>query len=239
MHSKTTNIYLPEMSPNYANWITPIFKDNRGGVDVRRVPESKCQNILLLTGGEDICPEYYGETDETFCQLLNPQRDLKEWAALKFAVQHNIPTIGICRGAQLVAVFNQHSLVQHVAGHNVRHKITFMDGEVHTMTSQHHQMMRLFPYANTRSVYKNYMMLAWSTKNESSLYNVGEITSAGSSHIRLLDGGREPEIVYFPATRQLAIQGHPERMQMGSALIKKLQLIVKDMMQTDNFGVWC
>ncbi len=220
MRGKTINLYLPEYDYGYVNWLLPIFSKDNIKVDVRKLPSSKHENILVLTGGEDISPRMYGSTNDS-CFKLNTKRDHHDWNALSFADRHNIPVIGICRGAQMCAVYNKHRLVQHATGHMEEHKITFMDGEEYMMTSSHHQMMLLKPYKRT---YSNYVMLAWSTKAQSKIY--------------MPDQMREPEIVYFPDTHQLAIQGHPERLDQSSALIKKLQFIVTDMMKTDNFGVW-
>jgi putative glutamine amidotransferase len=59
---------------------------------------------LLLTGGEDIDPAWYGADRSP--QLFPPsrERDLFELATLAAARQRELPILGICRGIQLVNV---------------------------------------------------------------------------------------------------------------------------------------
>lgn len=59
---------------------------------------------LLLTGGADIKPEYYGEDNLPELEAVNDVRDVLEFKALQFAVNRNIPVFGICRGFQLINV---------------------------------------------------------------------------------------------------------------------------------------
>lgn len=59
---------------------------------------------LLLSGGSDVAPESYGEAP------LRPEwggdrrRDLYEFALYHAALSRRMPTLGICRGAQVLAV---------------------------------------------------------------------------------------------------------------------------------------
>lgn len=59
---------------------------------------------LVLVGGADVNPLWYGE--EPIQQLggVDPQRDLYELKLIKMASDHNIPILGICRGCQLLNV---------------------------------------------------------------------------------------------------------------------------------------
>lgn len=60
---------------------------------------------LVLAGGVDIDPALYGQEPH---QLLGPTsatRDAYELAALRLARQWGLPTLGICRGLQVINVF--------------------------------------------------------------------------------------------------------------------------------------
>jgi putative glutamine amidotransferase len=59
---------------------------------------------LLLTGGEDIHPAWYGATPSPQLYPPSRERDLFELAAFASARQREIPILGICRGIQLVNV---------------------------------------------------------------------------------------------------------------------------------------
>lgn len=58
---------------------------------------------LLVTGGSDIDPAHYGQPGGPFV-APDPIRDQYELAALEFARLHELPVLGICRGAQLINV---------------------------------------------------------------------------------------------------------------------------------------
>jgi putative glutamine amidotransferase len=59
---------------------------------------------LLLTGGEDIDPEWYGEEPSPLLFPPNRERDLFELALFAAARQEGLPILGICRGIQLINV---------------------------------------------------------------------------------------------------------------------------------------
>jgi putative glutamine amidotransferase len=59
---------------------------------------------LLLSGGEDVAPEHYGEEPHPFLGQTNPLRDRMEFQALGCALRRDIPVLAICRGMQLLNV---------------------------------------------------------------------------------------------------------------------------------------
>lgn len=59
-------------------------------------------NGLILSGGNDVSPEIYGEEPLSKLSELNPLRDEFEIALLKEAIKQNKPVLGICRGFQLL-----------------------------------------------------------------------------------------------------------------------------------------
>jgi anthranilate/para-aminobenzoate synthase component II len=153
------------------------------------------KGMLLLWGGEDVSPSLYNQTCNSFT-IANEQpsqRDLNECGLINKAIQLGIPIVGICRGAQLLCAKVGGTLVQHVTGHGRPHLVSTYDKKEYTVTSSHHQMMNP---GNT-----DHTLLAW---------------SQGLSKCYLVEDDQEitmeiePEIVYFPALKALAIQSHPE-----------------------------
>jgi putative glutamine amidotransferase len=67
---------------------------------------------LLLTGGEDIHPAWYGGEPSPHAYPPSRERDLFELALFAAARQRELPTLGICRGIQLVNVALGGTLVQ-------------------------------------------------------------------------------------------------------------------------------
>ena len=59
---------------------------------------------LLLTGGEDIDPAWYGAQTSPLLDPPSPERDLFELALFSVARQRELPILGICRGIQLINV---------------------------------------------------------------------------------------------------------------------------------------
>jgi putative glutamine amidotransferase len=92
------------------NFVTQIQKAN--GVPLilpMGVPEDAAQYIqqidkLLLAGGYDVSPEYYGEELHPLTQATYPERDVFELALIKEAVAQKKPIFGVCRGMQLLNV---------------------------------------------------------------------------------------------------------------------------------------
>ena len=71
---------------------------------------------LVLTGGEDVAPERYGE------EVLHPnvesvpERDALEFQLLEWALADDLPVLAICRGVQLLNVGLGGTLYQDLAG---------------------------------------------------------------------------------------------------------------------------
>ena len=59
---------------------------------------------LLLSGGHDVNPQLYGQQIKNSCGTLMPMRDEQDIALAKAAWKKGIPTLGICRGLQVMAV---------------------------------------------------------------------------------------------------------------------------------------
>lgn len=61
-------------------------------------------DALLLTGGEDMDPAWYGESPSPKLGSVDRERDLFELALFAAARQREIPILGICRGIQVINV---------------------------------------------------------------------------------------------------------------------------------------
>ena len=85
----------------------------------------KKADILLLIGGEDVAPAYYGEAESPKLGEVNARRDTFEMALLKEAVRLHKPILGICRGLQVINVFFGGTLYQDLpseySNHSVNH----------------------------------------------------------------------------------------------------------------------
>jgi putative glutamine amidotransferase len=69
---------------------------------------------LVICGGNDIDPARYGAEPHERTVGWRPDRDAWELALLDAADAVGLPTLGICRGMQMMAVWAGGSLVQHL-----------------------------------------------------------------------------------------------------------------------------
>lgn len=66
---------------------------------------------LLIPGGCDILPQYYGE-ENTGCEATDEELDKLQFAWLTCFAEAKKPVLGICRGHQLINVFFGGTLIQ-------------------------------------------------------------------------------------------------------------------------------
>ncbi len=57
---------------------------------------------ILLTGGHDVSPEFYGAKRLSVCGACSGERDRMEAQVLRRAMAANKPVLGICRGLQFI-----------------------------------------------------------------------------------------------------------------------------------------
>ena len=72
---------------------------------------------LILSGGQNVHPQFYGEEKTIDSDDYNIVRDEFELALLKEALRQNKPVMAICRGLQLVNVAFGGTLNQHIENH--------------------------------------------------------------------------------------------------------------------------
>jgi len=174
-------------------------------IDCKENIESEKIDLILFTGGEDVDPSFYGESKGKYTSI-NSKRDAIEndYMFSRYGM-FQVPKLGICRGAQFLTVMNGGKLIQHVNGHGLSgvHPLDIKylgnSGDF-KITSTHHQMM--FPYNLQK---ENYEILATSTHFLSNTYLDGI-----NSEKELPKNFEECEIVFYPNTKSLCIQGHPE-----------------------------
>jgi putative glutamine amidotransferase len=157
-------------------------------------------DLLIIWGGADISPSIYGMPNvASFANDKPSRQDQAEIDLVKCAQAFGVPILGVCRGAQLVCAMSGGKLAQHVDRHGGDHEITTDDKRQIITSSVHHQMMYPFDV--------DHRLIAWSTRHLSSVYEgLSEIEEENVAKFG------EPEIVWFPKTKSLAVQGHPEFM---------------------------
>lgn len=123
---------------------------------------------LILTGGGDIEPSRYGGVAHPTIYLVDTERDEFEFALAQAALNSQIPTLGICRGMQVLSVASGATLIPHVPevygdaiAHRLDHprrptshpvqfeadsRLAEIMGDVHiNVMSWHHQAIKTVP----------------------------------------------------------------------------------------------
>lgn len=75
---------------------------------------------LVLPGGWDVDPAFYGEKRDENLGETDPELDATELAMFKQARDRELPVLGICRGQQVINVAMGGTLVQHLEDHDAR-----------------------------------------------------------------------------------------------------------------------
>ena len=75
-------------------------------------------DAVVMTGGEDISPTLY-RTPQPWHGIeaerdYNPTRDVSDYLLLQYCIDNDIPTLCICRGAQMLAVVSGAELIQDI-----------------------------------------------------------------------------------------------------------------------------
>ncbi len=100
---------------------------------------------LVVTGGADVDPGRYGEQPHPRTASWRPDRDAWELALLGPAAAADLPTLGVCRGMQVMAVAAGGSLDQHtpdLVGHERHSPGGDAFGEVEVSTSESSTLLR-------------------------------------------------------------------------------------------------
>lgn len=172
-------------------------------------------DVVLFGGGEDISPSIYKQKPSRYCHssIRLSARDTFEIEVFNKAVAAGSGLLGICRGAQLLCALSGGSLIQHVTYHaGTDHEMSTSDGKIMTVCSVHHQMMNPFG--------TKHELIGWATHKLSGVYLIEDE--------KKVDMEVEPEVVFFPETKALGIQYHPEFMSdKDEAVIYSRELVKK------------
>lgn len=88
--------------------LPPVYDSSTARSILERV------DALVLTGGGDVDPAFYGDTERHEVRKLSRARDESEIALVQAAKDMLMPTLAICRGIQIVNVALGGTLVQDI-----------------------------------------------------------------------------------------------------------------------------
>jgi putative glutamine amidotransferase len=102
---------LDALDPAYSNRVyeaggLPLVVPRPPGVHPETIAAETLALVdgLLLSGGGDLAPETYGDGGDPGTRDADPEADRWEIELARAAATSRLPTLGICRGAQIMAV---------------------------------------------------------------------------------------------------------------------------------------
>lgn len=210
---KRTNAVVVGNDSAYRSWLVPVFTS----VIISNNLRAHIDDVGVFTGGPDVFPGFYKREalHQTFYDIKRDQKELKQY---RYAKEHGIPCIGICRGAQLLNVANGGELYQHVTNHTRNHVMYTKDGKEFTVNSTHHQMM--VPTAEGE-------VLAWALGESNEYHGLDSSLPVDKDTGKYI----EPEIVWYPKTKDLCIQCHPERFSFDEDRMSYMHELVRTLIK--------
>lgn len=155
---------------------------------------------LVMTGGEDIAPNYYGEQNHQQLGTVNDERDAYDITLIKLAIEHNVPILGICRGLQLINVAMGGTLYQDLPS---QHSQRINHRQDSGMTMAHEVVV--VPNTQTSRILNVDTILVNSLHHQAIKALAPGLKITGKS----VDGVIEM-IEAYPTRQIMAVQFHPE-----------------------------
>jgi putative glutamine amidotransferase len=212
-------IAISKTNDNYSSWIerngeNAIWVDLYGlRIDSALKILNNCDG-LLVTGGEDVYPGYYGKIlDTSRCGNFDPYRDSLELALIDYALKSNMPVFGVCRGLQILNVALNGTLIIDILNDfdtTVIHRQYDWQNCFHDVTLD--TTSQLFKISGVHSSQVN-------SNHHQGIDKLGNeliITSYAMDSL--------PESIEWKANEEkrflMAVQWHPERMEADHPLSK-------------------
>lgn len=115
-------VFLAGKLKTFENYINALEKTGMTPVhaEVGTAADVNEYDALLIPGGADVDPHFYGEKKSPLCFGVNEELDAWEIGLAKQFAAAGKPVLGICRGCQVLNVAFGGTLVQHITS-KVKH----------------------------------------------------------------------------------------------------------------------
>lgn len=195
--------------------VIPVTTD---GVKLRKLLD----NIdgLLLTGGDDVDPTYYGEKKLNSTVLIDVVRDTFDLSLARLASNMNIPILGICRGMQVLNIAFGGTLYQDLPTQKksqIQHKPTTKRDKVCQTTSifAGTKLAELLGVSDTLAINSYHHQ---SVKKVATEFKISAVAPDG-----VIEG-----MEAYPYRRILAVQWHPEALTQNYPAMRNLFTFIVD-----------
>ncbi len=163
---------------------------------------------LLLSGGGDVHPYSYGDIHDGTSTEVDPQADAWEIALVRAAAKRRLPTLGICRGMQVMAVTFGGRIEQHVTGRPHHPEMAEMAPEA-ILTQRH--PVTLEPDCTLARIYGETRRQVNTIHHQA----VSEVGRIADPQLRVVGHGSDGVIEAIEARTDwpaIGVQWHPEKM---------------------------
>ena len=154
-------------------------------------------DLAVFTGGPDVDPAYYGEKPHS-STYVDDERDYADIAAYMTCLEDGIPMVGVCRGAQFLAVMAGFKLWQDINNHHSDHQMWDNRKKImlERVSSVHHQAVIAGPGMEVIGT-TGLSTDRWKNNLQSQIAN--------KDHPFM-----DVEAYYIRETGAFGVQGHPE-----------------------------
>lgn len=154
---------------------------------------------VWFCGGSDIDPKLYGQKNvASSSSSLHNEADYIALDYIKRNTDQFVILLGACRGGQLLNAYSGGNMWQDVDGHTYgdHYVVDVRNGKRYKTNSIHHQMMRPSKDAEIIAVCDENLATKFTD-------DTGTYCLRGKDYVQV-------EACYYPNTRSLCIQSHPE-----------------------------
>jgi gamma-glutamyl-gamma-aminobutyrate hydrolase PuuD len=165
-------------------------------------------DLVQFCGGSDVSPDLYNQHKHSTTHNDHTRDEVEEIIYTQ-AQELGIPCVGICRGGQFLHVMNGGEMWQDVDGHMGEHD-AFLYSKILSIkvSSDHHQMMHINYDVRDKVII---LVVAQKSKQKEKMcaldnpkpYAISRYTNYGTPDDDL-------EALYYPDTKCLCFQPHPE-----------------------------
>jgi putative glutamine amidotransferase len=160
---------------------------------------------LMLTGGGDVDPQAYGDDDQG-ALLVDAEADAWEIALVRGAAERRLPTLGICRGAQIMAVAFGGRLLQDLTADAEHGDLLELEPE-QVLANRH--WVDLLPGSRLREVFDASRVYV-NTIHRHAVADAGALAATGLASGGIIEAVEAAgALADWPA---LGVQWHPEKM---------------------------
>lgn len=197
-----------------SNYESFLLQNNLTPVTTLNPKEVLSCRGLILPGGGDITPAFFGERDRG-SRNIDTELDILQLQALELCIRYGLPVLGICKGMQLINVAFGGSILQ-------------------DMPASHFHLMQGTDLYHTTRIEPD--TLLFSLYGEEAIVNSAHHqclnnTGSGLRIIQQCSDDNCPEAIIHESLPILGLQWHPERLDPRRTTLSGaplLSLLLKD-----------